>query len=233
MTQQANQNARSNDVPSFEAGRVTRSQALDRKMRLLWIPGRRQQLAAESYNLGWECLDDGDSDLAGVNFRRVQVLFQGLRPTGSEKSLKQFALVAAAHNRVGIMCLDDGRPADARPSFDRAIEIRRELHRLFPKDRENQVYLGGTLCNRAHSVADSDRAAAIDFYRQSLAILRQPTQNCECSYWDEQRQTWWCEQLEALGNALKLEWVSLAPQFIDNAMRGLDSVEPPPAQPSP
>lgn len=206
---------------------ASQSRHLEGQMRMLWIPGLRKKLALKSFNLGQDCRHNGNIALAEVNFRRVTALFRADQPTRSRDSLETFALIAASHNHLGLLCLDTGRPADARPSFDRAIEIRRELHSLFPDDRENQVYLGGALCNRAHAVADSDPAAAIDFYRQSLAVLCQPTRNCECSYWDERRQSWWCEQLEALGAALGLQWVFLAPQFIDNAMRGMSSVGAP------
>ena len=206
---------------------IVRSLFLDRRMRFLWIPGRRKKLAMASFNLGLACRDKSNSSLAEANFRRVQILFQGRRPANSKDSLESFALVAGSHNHIGLMCLEAGRPMDACPSFDRAIEIRRDLHRLFADDRENQIYLGGALCNRAHSVADSDKDEAMDYYQQSLALLRQPTRTCECSYWDEQRQSWWCEQMEALGNAMGLQWVFLAPKFIDNAMQGLRSLEPP------
>jgi hypothetical protein len=202
-------------------------------MRFLWLPGRRKQLAAESFDLGQACRHYGNTGLAETHFRRVQTLLQGKRPTRSKDSLETFALVAGAHNHLGLLCLDADRPMDACPSFDRAIEIRTELQRLFPDDRENRIYLGGALCNRAHAVADSNPPEATDYYRRSLAILRQPTRPCECSYWDEQRQSWWCEQLEAMAEALKLQWVFLAPQFIDNAMQGLRSLEPPSTKQAP
>lgn len=38
------------------------------------------------------------------------------------------------------------------------------------------------------------------------------------------RQTWWCDRLEAIGQAIGLPWVALAPHFIDNATEGLMSV---------
>ena len=204
---------------------IERSQHLDQQMRLLWLPGRRMRLAAESYDLGNECRNNGHPALAEGNFRRVQDLFQNVRLTKSKNRQKIFSLVAASHNYLGLLCLDANRPAEARLSFDRAIEIRRELLLLSPQDRENQIYLGGTLCNRGHSLADSDKASALASYNESLAVLRQSEKTCECAYWDEQRNSWWCSQLEAMGNALGLQWVFLAPQFIDNAMRGRDSLE--------
>jgi hypothetical protein len=96
---------------------------------------------------------------------------------------------------------------------------------VFPEDRENVVYLGGALCNRGHASADSEPVLAAGFYRESLMVLRQPKNMCKCGYWDEERQSWWCEQLEAVGN-LGIPWVELAPRFIDNAMRGLASLPP-------
>jgi hypothetical protein len=148
----------------------------------------------------------------------------GRRPWRSKKSLATFSVVAACHNLLGLLYLDQQQLAEAATSFDEAISLRRELRRLFPKDRENEVYLGGALCNRGHASADMHPDAASEFYKQSLAILRHPTQTCKCSYWDEQRQSWWCEQLEALGQAAGLHWVALAPYFIDNATEGLRSL---------
>ncbi|WP_395739150.1 tetratricopeptide repeat protein [Prosthecobacter sp.] len=219
-------------MPSSDDPLVIRSQHLDGQSHFLWLPGRRQRLAAESYDVGYACRSSGNVPLAETNFRRVQTLLQGVRPSRFKRSMATCSLLAASHNHLGMLCLDTGRPADARPSFDRAIEIRKELLRLFPKERENEIYLGGALCNRAHSVADSDAAEARDFYQQSLAMLRQPDKPCECAYWDEERQSWWCTQMEALGNALGMPWVFLAPQFIDNAMRGLDSLKAPDSEKS-
>ncbi|WP_395748688.1 tetratricopeptide repeat protein [Prosthecobacter sp.] len=206
---------------------VIRTQKLDRQTHFLWLPGRRKRLAAASYDVGYDCRRDGNVALAETNFRRVQTLLPNVRPSRFKRSMETCSLIAASHNHLGMLCLDTGRPAEARPSFDRAIAIRKELLRLFPKERENKIYLGGALCNRAHSVADSDAAEARDFYQQSLALLRQPDKPCECAYWDEERQSWWCAQMEAMANAIGMPWVFLAPQFIDNAMRGLDSLTPP------
>lgn len=205
---------------------VIRTRWLDVKMRLLWLPGLRKKLAYESFDLGRECRAKGNTALAECNFRRIQTLFPDGFLTTSKNSWEISKLVAASHNYLGMLCLDTGRPSEARPSFDRAIEIRKEISRLCPDDRENQIYLGGALCNRAHSVADTDAAAALAFYEESLKVLRQPEKTCECSYWDEQRQSWWCSQFEARAGALGL----LAPQFVDNAMRGLDSQGLPTAQ---
>ena len=201
--------------------------ALERRLHFLWVPGRRVYLAKESFALGQICRSRGLLPLAETNFRRVVELFKNRHPGKDRKSLPTFAVVAAAHNHLGLVHLDAARPAEGAPCFDQAIELRRELQRLFPGDRENVVFLGGALCNRGHSVADLDAAAARRFYEESLAVLRQPVKPCECSYWDEQRQSWWCEQLEAMGDALGLAWVALAPQFIDHALRGLASLEGP------
>lgn len=199
--------------------------ALGRKTRFLWLWGRRTQLAKEGLRLGQDCRKAGLAELAETNFQRVVMLFQGFAPINATKrTLEAFSMVAASHNHLGLLCLDANRPSEGVSSFDKAIDIRRELRRLFPQDRENEIYLGGALCNRAHAVADSDATAAAGFYQQSLAVLRQPNRTCECSYWDEQRQSWWCSQLEALGVTLQLQWVALAPQFIDNAVQGMASL---------
>lgn len=141
-------------LPPKDAKCVKLSQELDRGMRFLWMPGRRDELAGKSYGVGHDCRHNGNIALAEANFRRVLLLLQDSPQDGSDKSLKRHSIVAAAHNHLGLLCLDDGRPAEGAPSFDRAIDIRRDLRRRFPKDRENEVYLGGALCNRAHSVAD-------------------------------------------------------------------------------
>lgn len=150
---------------------------------------------------------------------------EGKHPKKSTSSLAVFGVIAACHNHLGLQYLDERRVQDAITAFDAAITLRRELRRLFPNDRENEVYLGGAFCNRGYANTDIDPETAAEFYKESLSVLRQPIQTCDCSYWDESRQTWWCEQLEVMGDALKLPWVTLAPQFIDNAMMGLRSLE--------
>ena len=217
-------------MPSQIAPAETRSQCesriarVDQQMRHLWIPRRRHRLVCECYDIGHASREIGAFDLAEDRFRTAISLMNGRRPWRSKRSLATFSVVAACHNLLGLQYLDEQRRADAATSFDEAIKLRRELRRLFPKDRENEVYLGGALCNRGHASAKTNVAAATEFYNQSLAVLRQSTQTCECSYWDEQRQSWWCEQVEALGSALNLQWVELAPHSIDNAMAGLRSL---------
>jgi hypothetical protein len=202
----------------------SRSSQVERRMRHLWIPGRRRRLLAESYDIGHASREIGASDLSEKNFRRAITLMNSRRPRRSKDSLKTFNVVAACHNLLGLQYLDEQRMTDAVASFDAAVELRSELRRLFPADRENEVYLGGALCNLGHAWKETNAKRAADYYERSLAILRQPKQTCECSYWDEQRQSWWCEQLEALGQVLGLQWVALAPQFIDNATEGLRSL---------
>lgn len=202
----------------------SRAARVEQQKRQLWIPGRRRRLVNESYEIGQVARQFGAFDLAEKNFLAAIELMNGRRPWRTKSSLSTFSIVAACHNLLGLQCLDGQRMSDAINLFDHAIALRRELRRLFPKDRENEVYLGGALCNRGHASAGSNVDAATEFYLQSLAVLRQPTQTCECSYWDEQRQSWWCEQLEGLGQMLGLPWVALAPQFIDNANEGLRSL---------
>lgn len=206
------------------------NRSIEAELYLTWLPGRRLALAEKSFNLGGRCSELGHTGLALTCFRRVQSLLARMPILLTKKSLAPMAVLAASHNRAGILALDAGRAMDARPDFERAIEIRTKLKRRFPKERENEVYLGGALCNLAHAVADADPAFAATYYKQCLSTLRQPTQTCECSYWDEDRQSWWCTQLEALGDVLGLQWVFRAPQFVDNAMRGLASLAEPQAE---
>lgn len=214
--------------PTTEADCLARRNELDAKSESLrWIGGKTE-LAAEWLALGQDCRGLGFESLAEDCLRRVPELIGPKVRLWWSASLKKFALAAAAHNHLGLLCLDAGRLDEARPSFERAIAIRRKLRRRFPRDRENEVYLGGTYCNLAHAFADSDPATAAGYYKVSLDLLRHPVRTCECSYWDEVRQSWWCEQLEAMGDAIGLAWVALAPHFIDNAMRGLEQLPLPP-----
>jgi tetratricopeptide (TPR) repeat protein len=202
-----------------------RSIGLDQRMQHLWIPGRRWWLIRQSYDVGYVARQRDAAALAERNFRRAIDLMEDKCPRRSKSSLATFAIVAACHNHLGLLYLDERRMDDAIVAFDAAIALRRELRGLFPQDRENEVYLGGALCNRGYASADIDPKSAASFYNESLTVLRQPIQTCECSYWDELRQSWWCEQLEVMGQTLRLPWVALAPQFIDNAMIGLRSLE--------
>ncbi|WP_197167744.1 hypothetical protein [Neorhodopirellula pilleata] len=199
---------------------VVRSQ-----MKFLWWPGRRKRLLDQCYDIGYVARQNGANDLARDSFRSGIALLDGIRPSRTKASLATFSVVAACHNHLGLQYLDEHMLAEAAASFDMAISVRQELQRLFPKDRENEVYLGGALCNRGHACADTNPDVAQDFYERCLSTIQQPSQPCECSYWDEQRQSWWCEQLEALAQALNQQWVALAPHFIDNAQAGLKSLE--------
>lgn len=202
----------------------SRSASVEQQMRHLWVPGKRRRLVMDSYDIGYVARDLGAAELAEKNFRRGINLMAGHRPRRSNQSRGTFKVVAACHNLLGIQYLDERRLDEAIVCFDEAIRLRRELLRLDPTDRENEVYLGGALCNRGNACVDTNKQVAAEYYENSLATLRQPVQTCECSYWDEQRQSWWCEQLEALGPMLGQHWVRLAPQYIDNAMNGLRSL---------
>ena len=193
--------------------------------RMLWLPGKRFNLANDWYNLGVSLEALGHFGPAEACFKCVPELLEKWRPVNPKKVLARGAVIAASYNHRGMLWLEQEEMEKAAVEFDRAIELRRGLLRRFANDRENQVYLGGALCNRGHSVADADPAAAAVFYEESLSILRRPKDHCECGYWDEERGTWWCSQVEALDDMLGLAWVGLAPRFIDNASKGLISLK--------
>ncbi len=178
------------------------------------------QVATEDYNHGIAAKESGDFSMAISFFQKAKERLNGDGPEKTRESLQRYSILAASHNHTGLVELDQGKFPDAAIAFDEAIKLRRELYRLFPEERENEVYLGGALCNRGHAAAELAEEGAADFYRESLVVLRQEL-TCECRYWDEARETWWCSQLEALAHAMGVGWVDLAPQFIDNAMAGL------------
>lgn len=203
-----------------------RSAAVELQMRRLWIPGRRKRLVNVCYDIGQVAREAGAFDLSEKYFRTAIGLMHGRKPWRWNNSLSILSTVAACHNLLGIQYDNAGRLGDAVTSYDEAIKLRRELRQLFPKDRQNEVYLGGALCNRGHvSVKQNASAAAMEYYKQSLDVLRQPRKTCECSYWDEERQSWWCETLESIGETLGLEWVAQAPLFIDSAYAELAWLE--------
>jgi tetratricopeptide (TPR) repeat protein len=187
----------------------------------------RIRKAEVAHDLGISAREAGDYVEGIRHFQEVLDLLSGAGPMAAKRALRRYMLVAAAHNQQGVIELDRGHFAEASAALDQAIALRRELLRLFPEERENQVYLGGTLCNRGHACADSDPESAAGFYHESLSMLRQPMDSCECGYWDEERQSWWCSQLECLAGPLRLPWVELAPRYIDNAMAGLRSLQAP------
>ena len=208
-------------------GCEARSRRLESETSWLWWPGRCLYIASDFIALGAVCHSRGMTSLAEASFQRALRLLPPGRITGSKRSLQRNSLIAGAHNFLGILALAQGAPDRAAPEIDRAIAIRRELFRRLPKERENQVFLGGALCDRGDACAVSDPAAATAFYEECLRIVRQPEQTCACSYWDAERESWWCSQLEAIGDALGLAWVRQAPHFIDRALRGLASLKRP------
>ena len=201
-----------------------RSDQLDETFKRLWIPGRRKQIAIGSYDVAcsWRELDHFDSAI--TNFQRAIDAYDGKSPRGSKDSLAAFMIVASCHNHIGLIHLDAGDHSNAIARFDSVIRLRQRLKELFPDNRENQIYLGGALCNIGLATKPTSNADAARYFKKSLNELRIPDKPCECSYWDEQRQSWWCEQLEALGRAAGLAWVDLAPMFIDHAQASLDGV---------
>jgi hypothetical protein len=197
---------------------------------LPWFLYDRIREAELAHDRGIDCREKGEFAEGMRHFQRVLDLLSGLGPVSTKFSLRRYSLVAAAHNYHGMIGLDQDHCTAACPAFDRAIALRRELLGLFPAERPNQIYLGGALCNRGHATADDDPQSAAGYYQESLRVLRQPMNSCECGYWDEERQSWWCEQLEAISQMdARLKWVELAPRFIDNAMAGLRSLQPPSA----
>lgn len=214
-------------MPSESGSPEDRSQCearlarVEQDRRHLRLPGRRHRLVCEYYDIACAARAIGAFDLMETCFRGAIEVMTGRRPGRGKRSLGTFSVIAACHNLLGLEHLANQRLSEAAAAFDQAIALRRELQRLFPEDRENVVYLGGALCNRGHASAATNADLAKQCYEESLTVLRQPTQICECSYWDEERQTWWCEQLEAIGAVTGLHWVALAPRFIDNAMEGL------------
>ena len=85
----------------------------------------------------------------------------------------------------------------------------------------------------SEQLTDERRRVDFDSYdisvQQLLSMVGQDQIDVAPTYqrrfrWDEARQSWWCEQLESLGDAMGLQWVALAPAFVDNAMQGLASV---------
>lgn len=184
----------------------------------------KPKLANECYQAGHTCLKVDRPDLAQANFQLAVDLSEHGAATKSKASNRRQTVLAASLNHLGLIALHAEDGDAATRFFDRAIQTRRTLQGLFPDDRENQVYLGGALCNRGHAAKTTDPSAATMFYEESLQILRQE-RTCECSYYDEERQTWNCEQLEAIGNALGLAWVFQGPLFIDHAMAGLKEVQ--------
>lgn len=203
-----------------------RSMQADERFNYLWMPGRRTDIAVESYDIGYSWRELGEADLAAQNFQRAIKAFNGKRPRKSQSSLKSFMVVASCQNHIGLIHLDlKNDDSSAIAWFDEAIKLRRELQNLFPDNRENQIYLGGALCNRGLATKSTNRDDAKNYFEQSHRELRQPEKPCDCSYWDEKRKSWWCDRLEAIGRSAGLAWVDMAPLFIDNAQAGLDSIK--------
>lgn len=177
--------------------------------------------AETAYNLGIAARDRKNYGDAAQFFQGVHEILKGGDLTTTPTSFRRHSLIAAAHNYLGLIEIDRENWSGAIASFDQAVAVRRRMRQLFPTERENEVYLGGALVNRGTVTARLDPTAARGYFEESLAILRQPEPTCSCGYWDDQRQSWLCTPLEAMAQATGLAWIYLAPQFIDNAMRGL------------
>lgn len=124
-----------------------RSQAADERANGQLSKEERRRLAAESWDLGWDCAQVEEYELSEANFLRVQTLYRDLS-AGGEEARDPMNLVAASLNYIGLLYLGRDRRDESIDWFDQAIAIRRDLQRVNSDDRENQVYLGGALCNR-------------------------------------------------------------------------------------
>jgi hypothetical protein len=98
-----------------------RSIGLDQRMQHLWIPGRRWWLIRQSYDVGYVARQRDAAALAERNFRRAIDLMEDKCPRRSKSSLATFAIVAACHNHLGLLYLDERRMDDAIVAFDAAI----------------------------------------------------------------------------------------------------------------
>ncbi|WP_197441608.1 carbohydrate porin [Thalassoglobus neptunius] len=136
--------------PTFEEQKASlqaQSEKINARFTRLWIPGRRKYIACESYRLGFRWQELGEFEEAVNSFQRAIDAYDGQRPRKSKDSKAAFQVVAACHNHIGMIYLEVNEFPAATKRFTEAIKLRRELKRLFPEDRENQVYLGGALCN--------------------------------------------------------------------------------------
>jgi len=190
-----------------------------------WIPGRRLKLVTDYYNLGFEFRDASDMRQAKDCFRKGAEVVAGKRPRKFRRSTQLFKLVASCKNHHGLVELNENQFVDAESWFQSAIELREKLERLFPDDDENVVGLGGAWCNLGLAVTQRNAEEAIGHFHKSLDILRSHEKPCACSYWDENRESWFCGSLQTMADAARIEWVFLWPQFIDNAMYGLSKAK--------
>lgn len=122
--------------------------------------------------------------------------------------------LAACKNHLGLLYMDNKLPEKAAVALDEAITIRKALSDLEPDDSENQVYLGGAICNRAHLVqAQGKKEEAEKLYDQSIQILERAIPHCDCG----------CQNL--LANMISQitshqHWITVAHQFKFNAEQG-------------
>jgi tetratricopeptide (TPR) repeat protein len=122
--------------------------------------------------------------------------------------------LAGCHNHLGLLQMDCGHLEQAIAPLELAIQMRRQVTKKWPGDRENQVYLAGSLCNRAHVASQlGEREAAISWYDESLRVLEKAVPPCECGCRDMIASA----VSQAMGHP---HWITTAEQFRTNAEAG-------------
>jgi tetratricopeptide (TPR) repeat protein len=107
-------------------------------------------------------------------------MFESLAKSDSQARFANSQL-AACQNHLGLLYMDCGPVDKAVDALENTMTQRRHLVNQFPDDLENQVYLAGTICNRAHIARESgENDLAMAYYDESLQIIDRAIPPCDC-----------------------------------------------------
>jgi serine/threonine-protein kinase len=79
--------------------------------------------------------------------------------------------LARAHEDLGRLYEEAGRPADAAASYQKSLLVQEKLIKAHPQVVEYTIDLGGVYCNKAHAAAAKQPQQALEWYARAEAIL--------------------------------------------------------------
>jgi serine/threonine-protein kinase len=79
--------------------------------------------------------------------------------------------MARAHQSLGELYEQAGRPADAAASYQKSLLVQEALVKAHPQVAEYTIDLGGVYCNKAHAASGQKPQQALQWYGRAEAIL--------------------------------------------------------------
>lgn len=174
-------------------------------------PSHRLALADRYFNFGAllrELKEFGWAERAFQSAIRLSTSASERHPDAACRQL------AACQNHLGLLYQETNSLEQSFRAFEEALAHRETLLKTDPKDEENLVYLGGTLCNLGNVACDREEFEnALAWYHRSIDILDRSIPGCDCGCRDVQAE------IDSFMSGCPSP-VLIAHQFLRNALDG-------------